>query len=103
MIEDEVERVLANWIEEALSSVGSLAPGTRPAQCVASNFLRWWRNDFESHLKEWLGDAENALAVIRRELERSGGWDTFGEALHECTHLQESLDTLRQTLVPERK
>ncbi len=77
---NEVEQVLANWIEQELSPIGSLPPETSPAQWVAVNFLRWWRQGFQGSLDDTLGDAEAAASAIRSELIRLGGWEEFGEA-----------------------
>jgi hypothetical protein len=100
---DEVERVLANWIEIALTPPGSLPPDVAPARWVAEKFLRWWRNDFEESLDQSIGQAEIALARVRSELDRLGGWDKFGEALHECIHLGDALAELRAALLPTSK
>jgi hypothetical protein len=99
MIDDEIERVLANWIEQALSPPGNLAPEVVPARWVASNFIRWWRKDGEAHLDEWIGDAETSLARIREKLLQDAGWDKHGEALHECIHLADALGSLRAALI----
>jgi hypothetical protein len=99
MVED-VERILANWIEMALSPTGQLPPDVPPSRWIAEKFIRWWRSDFESHLDEDLGDAERALGTIRDELMRLGGWENFGEALHECIHLGDALGALRSALLP---
>jgi hypothetical protein len=98
---DEVERVLANWISEAISPAGQLPPGVSRSQWVAENFLRWWRNDVEGRLGDSLQQAEGAMAAIRSELDRLGGWPQFGEALHECTHLADALADLRAAILPE--
>jgi hypothetical protein len=98
-MQEEAELVLSNWIEQALSSAGQLGADTPPAKWIAARFMAWWRSDFESHLDEWLGDAEMAMARIRAELNRLGGWDKCGEALHECAHLADALASLRNALV----
>jgi hypothetical protein len=100
-MDKEVERVLANWIDQALSPQGQLPPGVSPAQWVAAQFLHWWRSDFEDHLDEWLGDADSALATIKKELERAGGWEQLGEAMHECSHLQDALASIRAAVLPK--
>src|SRR5436853_638702 len=94
-MDEEVERVLANWIEQAFSPLGQLSPDVSPAQWVAKQFLRWWRSDVEGRLGDSLGDADAALAVIRSELKRFGGWENLGEAMHECCHLEEALESIR--------
>jgi hypothetical protein len=96
----DVEKVLAGWIELALSPEGKLPEGTTPAQWITTKFLRWWRKDFEGQLDDALGDAENALASIRQQLQDQGGWDKYGEALHECIHLSDALGTIRSVLFP---
>jgi hypothetical protein len=101
-MDDEVEKVLANWIAQALSPDGQLPKEKLPAQWIAERFLCWWRNDFEGKLDESLGDAEAALFRIREELQLHDGWDKFGEALHECAHLSEALESLRGLLLPKK-
>jgi hypothetical protein len=100
---NDVEQVLANWIELALSPSGKLPHDMLPSRWVAEKFLRWWRDDFEGHLDERLSDAETALARIREQLQQQGGWDKFGEALHECAHLSEALEILRGTILPKKE
>jgi hypothetical protein len=100
-MKDQVEAVLTNWIQAAISPPGQLPKDVSPGEWVADKFLRWWRSDIEGHLDESLGDAERALEGVRCELNRLGGWEKFGEALHECIHLGDALSTLRQTLLPE--
>jgi hypothetical protein len=100
---EEAEAVHANWIAAALSPVGQLPPDVPPAQWVAEKFLRWWRGDAEERVGELIGDAESALAGVRSELMRLGGWSQFGEALHECIHLGDALGDLRATLFPQRQ
>lgn len=96
----EIELVLANWIEEAQSSSGILPPGTKPSKWVAERFLHWWRKSHDQVIDDSLGDAEAALRGIETELHRQGGWEKFGEALHECAHLKDALSSLRATLPP---
>jgi hypothetical protein len=93
---NEAERVLANWISEAMSPDGQLPAGVSVSSWVAGKFLRWWRKDAEGDIEDCLGQAETALAVIRHELELLGGWQKFGEALHECMHLGDALADLRE-------
>jgi hypothetical protein len=93
MIRNEVEEVLHNWIGEALSETG-FPQGTDRARWVASCFARWWK----SRVEQALGEAELAASGIHNELLRLGGWEKFGEALHEHCHLQEALADLRTTL-----
>jgi hypothetical protein len=92
----EVEEVLANWISQATSSPGRLAPGTDPAKWVAAQFLRWW----QSQIADELNGADTAVAAARQELDRLGGWSNpqFGEALHELVHAHDALADLRSAL-----
>jgi hypothetical protein len=90
----EIEEVLANWIREALSESGEFPEGTDRAKWIASQFARWWKSRVELSL----GDAELAATSIHLELMRLGGWEKFGEALHEHIHLQDALVDLRLTL-----
>jgi hypothetical protein len=45
-----------------------------------------------------LEEAERAASAIRQELLRQGGWEKFGEAMHEHCHLSEALADLRTIL-----
>ena len=96
----EVERVLTNWIELALSPVCQLPNDVSPASWVSEKFLRWWRKDFEANLDDTIRDAEMALEGIRAELERLGGWEKVGDALHECIHLRDALNDIRRAIFP---
>lgn len=98
----EIEQVLANWIDEALSPMGKLPAGTSPAEWVAGQFLTWWRCGFQSQVGGSLDDADRSLQGIQSELNRLGGWALAGEALHECIHLRDTLNELRRLLVPDK-
>jgi hypothetical protein len=94
MTSNDVEQVLSNWIREVLSPIGELREGTDPAKWVASRFARWWRD----RVKGPLEDAQAAASAIHQELVRQGGWERFGETMHEHCHLSEALADLRTTL-----
>ena len=94
MARNEIEAVLANWISQALSKPGQLPDGTDPAAWAASRFAEWWKVQAERAL----GDAEMAASAIKDELTRLGGWESFGEAMHEHCHLQDALGDLRAIL-----
>jgi hypothetical protein len=94
MAQSEIESVLANWIEQALSPIGKLPAGVTPSEWVAKNFINWWRTQVEYSL----GDAELASQRLRDELQRLGGWNKLGEAMEEITHTQEALADLRRIL-----
>jgi hypothetical protein len=94
MTQSEIEQVLSNWIGEALSDAGQLPEGTDRAVWVAHRFSRWWKN----RVSQPLEDAELAASSIHDELVRQGGWERFGEALHEHCHLMEALADLRSIL-----
>jgi hypothetical protein len=89
----EVEQVLAKWIAQATDPPGELAPGTDPARWVAQQFLRWW----QPQVADELAAAEAAVAGVRAELDRLGGWSNpqLGEALRELIHAGDALATLR--------
>jgi hypothetical protein len=96
MQRSEIEQVLANWIGQAISGPGRLAEGVDPANWVATQFLNWWRPQVEDSL----GDAERAVAGVRHELNRLGGWENteLAEALHELIHIGDALSDLRNRL-----
>lgn len=96
---DEIETVLANWIEQALSPIGQLPEGTAPASWIAARFMEWWRQSLREALNDIDGtvsNAERATEAVRKELIlRLGGWESFGDALHELIHLRDALGELR--------
>lgn len=94
MAANELEVVLAGWIGQALSQSGRLPEGTHAAEWIASHFAEWWRGRAE----EALVDAELSSSAIHQELTRVGGWDSFGEAMHESCHLRDALNDLRTIL-----
>src|SRR5437879_2835549 len=96
MPSSDVEQVLANWIAQATTPPGRLAEGTDPARWVARQFFRWWA----SQAADEMAAAEGAMAAVRRELERLGGWSDprLGEALHELIHAGDALAGLRELL-----
>ncbi len=96
MATDEIQTMLTNWIEQALSPIGQLPDGVTPADWVAVRFSAWWRD----RAGDAIGDAQRATAAVREELMRLGGWEDFGEALHEVIHLQDALDDLRGHMRP---
>ena len=94
MSRSDIERVLRNWIDQAITPDGAFADGTDRARWVADNFIAWWRKQVDDSL----GSAESAARRLREELERLGTPTEFGEALHELTHVQDALGDLRQDL-----
>ncbi|MFO0950092.1 MAG: hypothetical protein U0835_02865 [Isosphaeraceae bacterium] len=96
---DEVRDVLAQWIRQANSPLGSLPEGTDPADWVADRLTAWWRDQAD----DFLGDAERATGAVRVELMRLGGWEAFGEALHELIHAEDALGDLRRILGLDRE
>jgi hypothetical protein len=97
----EIERVLTNWIAQAVNPPGELRAGIDPAAWIAQQFLRWWKLQVDQ-VDDDLGAAETAVSAVRQELLRLGGWSNpeFGEALHELTHASEALTALRCALSP---
>jgi hypothetical protein len=94
MSRSDIEQVLRNWIDQAMSTDGTFPPNANRATWVAENFVAWWRKQVEDSL----GSAELAAHRLRDELKRLGSPAEFDEALHELTHVQDSLADLRQNL-----
>jgi hypothetical protein len=92
----EAERVLANWIAEANSPLGKLPAGESPEAWAARKFLTWWQEETSQYLQQM----ESSLECLKAELERLGGWSNpeLGEALHELTHILDSVGDLKRTL-----
>ncbi len=88
--------VLANWIEQALSGMGTLPPGVSAAEWVAGNALKWWVERTEGDLS----DLEYAAGNIRGEARRLAHLcdEEFGELLHEISHLDDAISGLRWNL-----
>ena len=98
MSEREIEEVLSNWIQQAISAEGELLPkGIAPSKWVAKQFLAWWR---EQAVASAIGDAELAAARVREELTQAGGFDNpqLGEAMHELIHLADALSEIEGCL-----
>jgi hypothetical protein len=91
MPESEIKQALANWIEQATSPIGRLADGIAPSEWIARQFINWWRMQVE----DALSDADRAAHGLREELARINDPARLGEALHELTHVQDSLADLR--------
>jgi hypothetical protein len=94
MASHQVREALANWIGQALSPAGNLPEGTDRAEWVADRFAAWWRPQVQDSLEA----ADAALSAVREELMRLGGWQKFGEALHELIHAGDALSDLRARL-----
>jgi hypothetical protein len=91
---NEIEAVLANWIRRAFSGPGEHPEGTDAAAWIAARFAEWWKERAE----DTLGGAERAASAIHDELVRLGGWEPFGDAMHESCHLRDALADLREIL-----
>jgi hypothetical protein len=91
MATDEVEAVLANWIEQARAPGVRLPDGVTPSAWAATRFAKWWR----SQASDRIDDAERAALAVDAELMRLGGWQSFGEALHELIHVRDAISDLR--------
>jgi hypothetical protein len=90
----DIEQVLRNWIDQAISPEGAFPADTDRVKWVADNFIAWWRKQVDDSL----GSAELAAHRLREELKRLGTPAQFDEALHELTHVQDALGHLRQDL-----
>ncbi len=97
---EDAERILANWIDEANSSIGRLPPGITPAQWAARKFVRWWRTDVESEIDDALSRAQRSLKLICSELQRLSRMSEIEAAFHECAHVGDALHELRATILP---
>jgi hypothetical protein len=94
MSRSEIEQVLRNWIDLAISPSGTFPDGTDRAAWVADNFISWWRNQVDDSLSS----ADLAAHRLREELKRLRSAAEFDEALHELTHVQDALGDLRRDL-----
>ena len=94
MSRPEIEQILRNWIERAISTDGTFPEGTDRAKWVADNFITWWRQQ----VNDSLVSADLAAQRLRAELKRLGSETEFGEALHELTHVQDALSDLSGNL-----
>lgn len=90
MADYELDKVLANWIEQANSPLGKRSPDIAPSQWVAEQFTAWWKEQ----ASETLEAAESASQSLREELMSRDGW----EALDDVTQLQDALSDLRSLL-----
>jgi len=97
----QIEQVITNWLREAHSSVGRLGEGVDAAGWVAQRLVEW----LKSQAQEPLESAAGAAQAVRKELDRLGGWNNkeLGEALHEVTHIEDSLGDLRSILELEQR
>ncbi len=91
MATEEVEVVLANWIEQALSQCGQLPANVSASAWVAGRFSEWWRE----RAADSMADAEAAAASVRGELMRLGAWESFGEILDDLSLLDDAHRDLR--------
>jgi hypothetical protein len=91
-----LERVLANWLSEAIGSEDRLPPETTPAAWVARRAATWLSEEAGGPLAE----AEGATARLRVALEQAGGWGNpqLADAMDELTHVSEAIGDLRQAL-----
>jgi hypothetical protein len=96
---NEIEIVLTNWIRAALYPPGELPAGTDSAAWIASRFIEWWEKEGDpASIKRALEDAESAALALKEELIHRGGWEVYGNLLHEHIHLSEALVELRYFL-----
>ena len=94
MSRSDIEQVLRNWLDQAISPGGTFPEGTDRAKWAADNFIAWWRKQVDDSL----GSAALAAHRLRDELKRLGSPEEFDEALHELAHIQDALGDLRQDL-----
>lgn len=94
MPHSELQKSLANWIDQANSPLGKLPDGAKPAEWAASQFMLWWKE----HAEEQLTDAQLAATSLRAEIQRLDQKGDHDDALHELTHLTDALSDLASVL-----
>lgn len=93
MDNSEIEKVLANWIAQALDPAGEFAADVDRSKWIANHFLNWWR----TRIADDLSDVQGAILGTRRMLELldKNAMPEVQEALFELTHADEGLASLR--------
>lgn len=97
---DELRTVIANWLRQA-GGAGHLPDGIKTEDWVADQVMDWIEKSLLGEAVDELERAEVSVEGAHEELMRLGGWERFGEALHELTHAQEAVAFVRTALVRE--
>jgi hypothetical protein len=99
MNRSEIQQVLRNWIEEALSPVGRFAEDIDPPTWVADNFIAWWQKRVEDALDRVQGSAGYLAAEANELAEAATGlgveWDIH-EVREALGELREKVGDLRE-------
>lgn len=88
LLPSELEQVLANWIDQAVSGHGTLTPGVNPAAWVAAQFLAWWRVQVAKQLET----AEGAIGQLL----------VAGQAESRLELVEEAFADLRASIASQR-
>jgi hypothetical protein len=90
MSRSEIQQVLRNWIEQAMSPVGRFGDGVDPPAWVADNFIAWWRTRVEDSLNAVQGSAAYLVSEADELVERATDLKIGGD-IHEVREAGESL------------
>ena len=82
---DELRTVVANWLRQA-GGDGQLPEGVAAEGWVADRVMDWIEKNILDEAADELDRAGISVEAAQQELMRLGGWEHFGEALHELAH-----------------
>ena len=95
----EIQKVLRNWIEQAMSPDGRFVEGIDPPAWVAENFIAWWQKQVEDSLGRIQGSAGYLVAEASELAEAATAlgvaWDIH-EVREALGELQEKVGDLRE-------
>lgn len=94
----EIRTVLAGWIAQANSQVGSISDATDPAEWVADRFLDWWKPLTNDAIEE----AEAALVELRKQLYDSSSTGIPVETLEAFETLADAIESIRAAFLHSR-
>jgi hypothetical protein len=96
----EVERVLRNWIAQAMSPTGEFTNDVDRAEWVARNFLAWWEPEVTKRLTAVAG-AANSLGMLFPLLPITRTSEDGDEALDLLEFLLDAVESLKSLLRPD--